>query len=99
MMIDVQDPFLNPVLNFCLYLILGLGLISLIPWKLKSGKNRWTLILPILAVLCYLVYELTMPDNWDIRMDLVLIWPVLFLIFLASIIRGALIWYYNAHPR
>lgn len=90
-MIDIHDPLLNQILNSCLFIILGLTLISLVPWKLGSGKNRWTLILPVAAILVYLIYEFAMPDNWDIRMDLVLVWPALGLIILTGLIRVLLI--------
>ena len=91
-MIDVQVSFLNVILNSCLLLILTLSVVSLIPWKLKSGGNRWTLVLPILGVLAYLVYEFAMPNNWDIRMDLVLLVPPLAVTIVLGIIRGVLIW-------
>jgi hypothetical protein len=92
MMIDVNDSNLNVILNACFFLILSLSVVSLIPWKLKSGGNRWTLALPILAILTYLLYEVTMPNNWDIRMDLILLWPALALIIFLGIVRGVLIW-------
>jgi len=91
-MIDVQDPSLNLVLNVCFFVIFGLGLVSLVPWRLKSGGNRWTLALPVLAILVYVVYEVTMPNNWDIRIDLLLLWPILALIVLLGAIRAFLIW-------
>jgi hypothetical protein len=92
MVINVNDPSLNPILNICFFLILGLGVVSLIPWKIKYGKNRWTMALPILAIIVYITYELTMPNNWDIRIDLVLLWPALVLILLLGLLRGILIW-------
>jgi MFS superfamily sulfate permease-like transporter len=92
MMIDVQDSFLNAILNSCLLFILILSVVSLIPWKLKSEKNRWTLALPILGILAYLLYEFTMPNNWDIRLDLVFLWPALAVIIFLGVIRGVLIW-------
>jgi hypothetical protein len=91
MIINVNDPSLNQILNTCFFLILGFGIVSLIPWRLRSGKNRWTMALPVLAIVVYMIYELTMPNNWDIRMDLVLLWPVLILILVLGVIRGILI--------
>ena len=99
MIIDIQDPFLNLILNFCLWIFLVVALISLIPWRLKDGKNRWTLMLPVISILVYIAYEFLMPDNWDIRMDLVLIWPVLAFIFLSCLIRIILIRHYNTRSR
>lgn len=98
-MIDVQDSSLNLILNICFFLILGLGLVSIVPWKLRAGKNRWTLVLPILAIVLYLVYELTMPNNWDIRLDLIILWPILALIILLTVVRVLLIWRYSARSR
>lgn len=99
MIIDVHDAALNQILNACFFLILGLGLISIIPWRLKTGRNRWTLMLPILAVLAYLAYEIAMPRNWDIRVDLLLLWPVLALILLLGLVRGILIWRHHSRSR
>ena len=99
MIIDVQDPALNQVLNICFFLILGLGLISLVPWGLKSGRNRWTLMLPVIAILVYLKYEFTMPNNWDIRVDLLLLWPVVALILVSGLVRAILIWRHRSSSR
>ena len=92
MIIDVNDPSLNVILNTCFFLLSGLGVVSLVPWRLKNGKNRWTLTLPVFAVGIYLAYEFSMPNNWDIRLDLVFLWPVLIIILLAGLIRGILVW-------
>ena len=98
-MIDVQDPALNLVLNVCFFVILGLGLVSLVPWGLKSGGNRWTLLLPILAIAVYAVYEFAMPNNWDIRVDLLLLWPVLVLILLLGMVRALIVWRHSGRAR
>lgn len=98
-MINVNEPVLNLILNVCFFLILGLGVITFVPWKLASGKNRWTLLLPILAILIYATYEFTMPKYWDIRIDLLLLWPVLGLIILVGAIRAFLIRRHNARAR
>ena len=99
MIIDIQDPILNLALNSCLWFLLATALISLVPWRLKDGKNRWTLLLPVMSILVYAGYELLMPNNWDIRMDLVLIWPLLALIILSGLIRFILIRLYNTRSR
>jgi len=94
MIINVNDPSLNLILNSCFYLILGLGFVSLFPWRLKYGENKWTLALPVLAIVAYLKYEFTMPNNWNIRMDLFLLWPVMLLIIVLGLIRGITIWHH-----
>lgn len=99
MIIDVQNPELNMLLNLCLFTLLALCLLSLCPWTLKSGRNRWTLALPALALLVYLIYEFTMPSNWDIRIDLLLVWPVLLLTLLAGLLRGFMIRRHRARTR
>lgn len=99
MIIDVNDPSLNVILNTCFYLLLVLGAVSLVPWKLKNGKNRWTLTLPVFAIGIYIMYEFSMPDNWDIRLDLVFLWPVLIIILLSTLIRVILIWRYPVSSR
>ncbi len=93
MIINVNDPSLNLILNACFYLILVLGFVSLLPWRLKYGKNKWTLALPVLAIVVYLKYEFTMPNHWNIRMDLFLLWPVMLLILVLGLIRGITIWH------
>ena len=98
-MIDVQDPSLNLILNVCFLVILGLGLVSIVPWTLKLGGNRWTLLLPFLAIATYVVYEFTMPNNWDIRVDLLLLWPILTLILLLGIVRAFIVWRHSARAQ
>jgi hypothetical protein len=77
MLIDVQDPELNLILNGCFFGLLGVSVLSLIPWALRDGRNRWTLWLPIPALAFYFAYEWYMPTRMNIRLDLVLIWPLL----------------------
>lgn len=91
MLIDVNDPTLNLLLNGCFYLMLGLGILTMIPWSLKAGKNRWTLTLPFLTLAVYATYELSMPSQWDIRVDLLMLWPLLLMITLIGLLRLAVI--------
>jgi hypothetical protein len=99
MIINVNDSTLNLILSICFFLLLVFGVVSCIPWRLKYGKNRWTLALPFLAIVVYMIYELTMPSHWNIRMDLVLLWPVLILTLLLGLIRGILIWRHRITSR
>lgn len=91
MLINVNDPTLNLVLNGCFYLMLALGILSMIPWSLKAGKNRWTILLPIAIVVIYTIYELTMPSSWNIRVDLLMLWPLLLMTTLIGLLRWAVI--------
>ena len=87
MIIDVGNSSLNILLNFTLLLILCLGIISIIPWRLRGGKNRWTVWVPLISVLAYAIYETSMPPDWDIRLDLLVIWPVLLITVVFGFIR------------
>lgn len=84
MLIDVQDPTLNLVLNACLY---GMGLVALVS-VLPVPTRRWMPpALPVAALGLYIAYEAAMPRFWDIRLDLLLILPLLATTFIASGIR------------
>lgn len=87
MLIDVQDPGLNLILNACLMGLALLALLSIAPWPLRARRNRWTLWLPLGATVIYGIYEATMPTRWDIRLDLVLIAPLLVVIAVAWLVR------------
>lgn len=89
MLIDVQDTNLNIILNLCLFGILLVTFASLIPWPLRDGRNRWTFFLPVLALALYAVYESGMPTRMDIRLDLIVIWPLLGVNIVATLIRWA----------
>ncbi len=90
MLLDVGNFTRNIVLNACFYGIVLVTLFSLVPWRLKAGGNRWTLYLPLAALALYGTYEMTMPSNWDIRLDLLLIIAMGTVIILAWGIRLAL---------
>jgi len=90
MLLDVGDPTRNLVLNACFYGIALITLLSLVPWRLRQGGNRWSLYLPLAALALYVIYETTMPAHWDIRLDLFLLAPMGLVIVLAWGIRLAL---------
>lgn len=90
MLLDVGEPARNLVLNACFYGIVLVMLLSLVPWRLKGGRNRWSLYLPLAAIVLYVIYEVTMPSSWDIRLDLFLIIAMGLVIMLAWGIRLAL---------
>ncbi len=87
LLLDVGDPLRNVVLNLTFLGIAVVTLISLIPWRLRGDRTRWTRYLPLWAIGLYVVYEVAMPPNWDIRLDLFLLAPMGLLIFLAWGVR------------
>ena len=87
MLIDVGDPARNLILNACFYGIVLVMLLSLVPWRLKGRRNRWSFYLPIAGLFLYIIYETAMPPNWDIRVDLLLVAPMGALIIVAWIVR------------
>lgn len=90
MLLDVGDPARNLILNACFYGIALVVLLSLVPWRLKDGRNRWSLYLPVAALALYVTYEMAMPPNWDIRLDLFLLVPMGLVVIIAWGVRLAL---------
>jgi hypothetical protein len=89
MLLDVQDPVRNLVLNGCFYAIALLALLALVPWKaVGAGQTghrlRW-LAAPTLGLA--IIYESAMPSRFDIRVDLFLLLPAYGLILLTSLVR------------
>ncbi len=68
-----------------------LAALPAVPWRLRERRNRWTLWLPAAALALYLAYEFTMPARWDIRLDLLLIFPLLPIVVLAWLVRLVLL--------
>ena len=91
MLIDVKAPDLNLILNGCLYGLAVLAALSVVPWRLRERRNRWTLWLPPTALALYLAYEITMPARWNIRLDLLLVLPLLLIVVLAWLVRLVLL--------
>lgn len=88
-MFDVGDPLRNAVLTFGLVAIAILTVASVLPWKNLGAPRlsrlmRWVAI-PVL--LLAFVYETAMPNNFDIRVDLLLLLPMYCVVVLASIVR------------
>ncbi len=61
--------------------IVACGVISLFPWR-KLRRAAWVTHAPLLAFPAYAALEYLMPARFDIRVDLLIIWPVLLLIAL-----------------
>ncbi len=91
MLIDVKAPDLNVILNGCFYGLAVLAALSAAAWRLRERHNRWTLWLPAAALALYLVYEIAMPAHWNIRLDLLLIFPLLLIVVLAWLVLPALL--------
>lgn len=87
MLLDVGDPARNLILNACFYGIVLVTLLSVMPWRLKDGRNRWALYLPLAALAVYVIYEAAMPAHWDIRLDLFLLAPMGLVILVAWVVR------------
>jgi hypothetical protein len=89
MLIDVQDPARNLLLNACLYTVAAMALAAIIPWKAigyprLSRALRW-LAMPALGLA--IAYEWAMPSRFDIRLDLVLLIPLYAIILMTSLVR------------
>jgi hypothetical protein len=89
MLIDVQDPEANLILNGCFYAIIFLTIISLVPWKSLGAEHlsrmlRW-MALPVFGLA--ILYESVMPSRFDIRIDLLLLLPAYALVVATSIVR------------
>lgn len=88
-MFNVADPFRNAVLTACFFAIMALTVAALVPWK-SIGATRMSRCARWLAVAVFLlalVYEVTMPANFDIRLDLLFLLPMYGIVIVASIVR------------
>jgi hypothetical protein len=88
-MFNVGDPVRNAVLTACFIGIALLTVGSLIPWKLLGATGlsrlaRWVVV-PVLGLA--VVYEATMPPNFDIRVDLLLLAPLYAVVLVATAVR------------
>lgn len=89
MLINVQDPIRNLILNGCFYAIALLAFAAIIPWSRLGAVRvsrllRW-LVVPVLGLA--IAYESAMPPRFNIRLDLVLLLPAYGLVLLTSIVR------------
>jgi hypothetical protein len=89
MLIDVQDPLRNVILNGCFFAIILMAVAAIVPWGALGSRtlSRLAIWLPVpLAAVAYL-YERAMPSRYDIRVDLLLLLPAYGLILLATVTR------------
>ncbi len=83
MLINVRDADFNSLLNACFFGLVLVAIASCIP----GPRRRWTLWLPVLAIGIYVVCEWAMPVRYDIRLDLVLIMPLVLITIGACLVR------------
>lgn len=74
------------------WVIVLTGLLSVFPFSLARGVRSICLLLPLLALILYAVYEalmrLTLPtESVPIRVDVLLVWPAVSFSLLAGLIR------------
>ncbi len=70
-------------------ILASLLLVNLVPHRYIFLRNITTLS-PFLTFLLYGAYEYAMPERYNIRLDLFIIAPLIFLIVLTSMIRFSL---------
>jgi hypothetical protein len=94
MLIDVEDPLRNIILNFSLILLVLMTIAAIIPWGTLGAERigRLATLLPIPVLAVALVYETAMPSRYDIRLDLFLLLPAYGLVLLATLIRLLVRW-------
>lgn len=76
MLLDVDDPRLNLILNACFWAIALLTVLSLLPWGWLGRVQKLGRWIPLPALILYLIYERAMPSRMDIRVDLLLLAPM-----------------------
>ncbi len=86
-MYSTGDPARDFWLSVFAGLILVLAIVALIPWGRATALRRALGWLPALTLPVYGWYEYLMPDRFDIRIDLLLIWPLVIIAFIGFLIR------------
>ena len=72
------------------FLILALvtfSILSLSSIRSNHKDRKWTSYIPPLSVLIYILYEGTMPGQYDIRIDLLLIIPLLLICIFTPVVK------------
>lgn len=89
MLIDVEDPLRNLILNGSLVAVVLMAILAIVPWGLLGADRlgRLATLLPIPTLAVAFVYEMAMPSRYDMRLDLLLLLPAYGLILLATVIR------------
>jgi len=68
-------------------IIFLLTIIAVLPSKWLIFPFLKLNYLPLITIPLYLVYELTMPSNINIRIDVLIIWPLLIICVVGSSIK------------
>jgi DNA-binding LytR/AlgR family response regulator len=89
MLIDVQDPVRNLVLNVCFGAIALIALLAIMPWGTFGARtmSRLAVWLPVPLLILAVAYEKAMPSRFDIRVDLILLLPAYAAVLLATLAR------------
>ena len=58
-----------------------------LPWRFLSRFSRLLIHLPVLLFLLYLAYEYLMPSKYNIRVDLLLLYPLIIISAICYLIR------------
>lgn len=89
MLIDVEDPLRNLILNGSFVAVVLIAIVAIVPWGALGARRlgRLAMLLPIPALVVAFVYETAMPSRYDIRLDLLLLLPAYGLILLATLVR------------
>jgi hypothetical protein len=77
-------------------IICGLGLVlisalALIPFCFSKGWRTWSLYLPIIGTLLYLVYEALMQVGTNIRIDMLFIMPMLLFLWINGVAKAGIL--------
>jgi len=87
MLFNFEHTIANIVTNSIFYVYLIFVVLLLFPLKSKIGNYNWTRYIPIVSIIFYIIYESVIPTRWDIRFDLVFIWPLLIIILTLGTFR------------
>ena len=74
------------------FLMLAIAIASLFFWNARSRMFRVNLYLPLALLVLYVLYEFQVPPEANIRIDLLVLYPLLTLAFLGCCLRLYLGW-------
>lgn len=78
----------NLILAWLYFPMLMAFVVSIVyPWRIRSRLSRILVHLPIWVMLVYLVYELLVPIEMDLRADLVILLPVMFVALVCYVVK------------